>query len=503
MILNLFSTFAWDGPAGRDRPLLTTPNGTTFSYTDAWRESARIANHLAAAGLRPGDRITVQAPKSPRAVWLYLACLRAGFVYHPLNDAYQPAELEFFIGDAEPRAVVCDPDNADLFTSLIAGHDCRLLTMDNAGDGSLADGAAGASETFRTLDCERDLVAVLLYSSGTTGQPKGAMLTHGNLAANTATLVSAWGFSADDRMLHALPIYHAHGLFVGLGCVMTSGCAMTFLPKFDVREVMRYLPGATVMMGIPTFYSRLLGEADFGPETCRSIRLFISGSAPLPAEMHEIFHRRSGHAILERYGMTETSMLSSNPLDGERRPGTVGRPLPGVTIRVVDKTGLPIESGVVGEIQVSGPNVFKGYWQREEKTAAEFTADGFFRTGDQGAVSDDGYLTIMGRDKDMIISGGLNVYPREVEQAIDQLDGVVESAVIGVPHADFGEGVIAVVVVEPGFKTAEQDMIAILRERLANFKSPKRLFFVPKLPRNTMGKVQKNTLRQQYEQALS
>jgi len=503
MIPNLFSTFSWDGPADRDRPLLTTQNGTIFSYADAWRESARIANHLAATGLRPGDRITVQAPKSPRAVWLYLACLRAGFIYQPLNDAYQFAELKFFLDDAEPGTVVCDPDSADLFTKLVAGRDCRLLTMDNAGNGSLADGAVGASEEFKTVDCEQDSVAVLLYSSGTTGQPKGAMLTHGNLAANTATLVSAWGFTAADRLLHALPIYHAHGLFVGLGCVMTSGCTMTFLPKFDVHEAIRCLPGATVMMGIPTFYSRLLGEPDFGPETCRSIRLFISGSAPLPAEMHDHFHRRSGHAILERYGMTETSMLSSNPLDGERRPGTVGPPLPGVTIRVVDETGLPVEPGVVGEIQVSGPNVFKGYWRLEEKTAAEFTADGFFRTGDQGTFSDDGYLTIMGRNKDMIISGGLNVYPREVEQAIDQLDGVVESAVIGVPHADFGEGVIAVVVIEPGFEAAEQDMMAILRERLANFKSPKRLFFVSQLPRNTMGKVQKNALRQQFEQALS
>jgi malonyl-CoA/methylmalonyl-CoA synthetase len=503
MIPNLFSTFAWDGPAGRERPLLTTQTGTTYSYADAWRESARIANYLTATGLQPGDRITVQAPKSPRAVWLYLACLRAGFIYHPLNDAYQPAELEFFIDDAEPGTVVCDPHRVDIFAGLVAGRDCRLLTMDEAGDGSLADGAAGAADEFRTLDCERDTVAVLLYSSGTTGQPKGAMLTHGNLAANTAALVGVWGFSADDRLLHALPIYHAHGLFVGLGCVMMSGCEMTFLPKFDVHEVIRCLPGTTVMMGIPTFYSRLLTESDFGPESCRSIRLFISGSAPLPAEMHARFQQRSGHAILERYGMTETSMLSSNPLDGERRPGTVGTPLPGVTIRIVDETGLPVESGEVGEIQVSGPNVFKGYWRLEERTAAEFTPDGFFRTGDQGAFSHDGYLTIMGRNKDMIISGGLNVYPREVEQAIDRLDGVIESAVIGIPHADFGEAVIAVVAVEPGFETAEQDMIATLRERLASFKSPKRLFFVPQLPRNTMGKVQKNTLRQQYEQALS
>ncbi len=503
MIINLFATFAWDKQASRERPLLTTQNGTTFSYADAWRESARIANYLTATGLEPGDRITVQVSKSPQTVWLYLACLRAGFVYHPLNDAYQPAELEFFVNDAEPRAVICDPGRADTFKNLVAGRDCRLLTMDDTGHGSLASGAAGASEEFATIDCEWDTTAVLLYSSGTTGKPKGAMLTHGNLAANTATLVSAWGFSADDRLLHALPIYHAHGLFVGLGCAMTSGCTMTFLSKFDVREVLRCLPDTTVMMGIPTFYSRLLGETDFGPQTCRSIRLFISGSAPLPAMMHEQFHTRTGHAILERYGMTETSMLSSNPLDGERRPGTVGPALPGVTIRVVDDAGQPVAAGAVGEIQVKGPNVFKGYWRLEDKTAAGFTADGFFRTGDQGVLCDQGYLTIMGRSKDMIISGGLNVYPREVEQAIDKLNGVAESAVIGVPHADFGEGVVAIVVAEPGFEFVEQDMLATLREQLANFKRPKRLFFVPQLPRNTMGKVQKNTLRQQYEQALS
>jgi len=500
---NLFATFAWGKPADRERPLLTAPNGVTYSYADAWRESACIANFLAATGLEPGDRITVQTSKSPQTIWLYLACLRAGFVYHPLNDAYQPAELEFFVNDTEPRAIVCDQAGEDTFANLVARRDCRLLTMDGCGHGSLADGAADAAEEFTTLDCEQDTTAVLLYSSGTTGKPKGAMLTHGNLAANTTTLVNAWGFSAADRLLHALPIYHAHGLFVGLGCALTSGCTMTFLTKFDVREVMRCLPGTTVMMGIPTFYSRLLGEKDFGPDTCRSIRLFISGSAPLPAEMHEQFHTRTDHAILERYGMTETSMLSSNPLDGERRPGTVGPSLPGITIRVVDAADQPVATGAIGEIQVKGPNVFKGYWRLEAETTAEFTADGFFRTGDQGTLCADGYLTIIGRSKDMIISGGLNVYPREVEQAIDALDGVVESAVIGVPHADFGEGVIAIAVVERGFDPIEQDMLATLRGRLANFKSPKRLFFVPQLPRNTMGKVQKNTLRQQYGQALS
>jgi malonyl-CoA/methylmalonyl-CoA synthetase len=500
---NLFTTFAWGKPADRERPLVTTCDGTSFSYADAWRESARIANYLTTAGLEHGDRITVQAPKSPQSVWLYLACLRAGFVYHPLNDAYQPAELEFFINDAGPRAIVCDPANENTFASLISAHDCRLLTMDETGQGSLADGAADALEQFNTFECKEDTTAVLLYSSGTTGKPKGAMLTHGNLAANTTTLVNVWGFTADDVLLHALPIYHAHGLFVGLGCTLTSGAAMTFLTKFDVREVMHCLPGSTVMMGIPTFYTRLLGETDFSADTCRSIRLFISGSAPLPAEIHKQFHIRTSHNILERYGMTETSMLSSNPLNGDRRAGTVGLPLPGVTIRIVNTADQPVTNGRVGEIQVKGPNVFKGYWQLEEKTANEFTPDGFFRSGDQGTFDDDGYLTILGRNKDMIISGGLNVYPREVEQAIDALDGIVESAVIGVPHADFGEGVIAIVVVETGFKPIEPDVIAMLRDQLANFKNPKRLFFVPQLPRNSMGKVQKNLLRQQYAQVLS
>ncbi|MAF84263.1 MAG: AMP-binding protein [Gammaproteobacteria bacterium] len=500
--MNLFATFSWGKPAGRERLLLMTHDGNSFSYADAWRESARIANYLTETGLKPGDRITVQVPKTPLAVWLYLACLRGGFIYHPLNDAYQRTELEFFVNDAEPRAIICDPASENMFAPLVVDSDCMVLTMNRAGHGSLADGIDYAPDEFTTLDCESDTTAILLYSSGTTGKPKGAMLSHGNLIANTATLVDSWGFSATDRLLHALPIYHAHGLFVGLGCVLTSGCMMTFLPRFDAQEVLRCLPGTNVMMGIPTFYSRLLAEADFGPDTCRSIRLFISGSAPLPAEIHAQFHSRTGHAILERYGMTETSMLCSNPLDGERRPGTVGPPLPGITIRIVDANDQPVAAGMIGEIQVMGPNVFKGYWRLKSKTADDFTTDGFFRTGDQGTFCADGYLTIMGRSKDMIISGGLNVYPREVEQVIDELNGIVESAVIGVPHADFGEGVIAIAVVEPGFNTCESDLMTTLRERLANFKRPKRLFFVPQLPRNTMGKVQKNTLRQQYGQAL-
>lgn len=499
---NLFTTFAWGKPGDRNRLLLTTSDGSTFSYADAWRESARIANVLTDAGLKPGDRVTVQTRKSPQAVWLYLACLRAGFVYHPLNDAYQPAELEFFIDDAMPRAVVCDSAGANMFSGIVADRNCRLLTLEGNGPDSLTDSAASATHDYATVACEPDTTAVLLYSSGTTGKPKGAMLTHRNLAANTATLVNVWGFSAADTLLHALPIYHAHGLFVGLGCAMTSGCSMKFLAKFDAREVVRALPDATVMMGIPTFYSRLLGEADFDANSCRSMRLFISGSAPLPAEMHERFRERTDHTILERYGMTETSMLSSNPLTGERRPGSVGPPLPGVTIRVADDADRPVDTGSIGEIQVKGPNVFKGYWRLEDNTAAEFTPDGFFRTGDQGQISADGYVTIIGRNKDMIISGGLNVYPREVEQAIDALDGVVESAVVGAPHADFGEGVIAIVVTEPGFDGHEDDIIAKLRGTLGNFKIPKRVFRVSQLPRNAMGKVQKNALRAQFSQVF-
>jgi malonyl-CoA/methylmalonyl-CoA synthetase len=501
--MNLFTTFSWHQPTDRERLLLTTSSGISFSYADAWRESARIANFLTTIGLKPGNRITVQTSKSPQAVWLYLACLRGGFIYHPLNDAYQPAELEFFVNDAEPRVIICDPANEDIFINLAGKNDYQVFTMDGAGQGSLADSIDSAADEFTTLDCESDTTAILLYSSGTTGKPKGAMLTHGNLIANTATLVDSWGFSAADRLLHALPIYHAHGLFVALGCVLTSGCSMTFLPRFDVHEVLRCLSGTTVMMGIPTFYSRLLNETDFGPNTCRSIRLFISGSAPLPVELHRQFSSRTGHVILERYGMTETSMLSSNPLAGKRRPGTVGPPLPGITIRIVDEDERPVATGTTGDIQVQGPNVFKGYWRLESTTTDNFTADGFFRTGDQGFFCADGYLTIMGRSKDMIISGGLNVYPREIEQVIDELNGIVESAVIGIPHADFGESVIAIVVTEPGFNASESGMMATLRKRLANFKRPKRLFFTTQLPRNTMGKVQKNTLRQQYGQTLS
>lgn len=500
---NLYATFEAGFPGDRSRPFLRTPGGQRFSYAEAESESARIARFLSEQGLRRGDRVTVQASKSPRVVWLYLACLRAGLVYHPLNEAYRSTELEFFLRDARPKIVICDPAREEEFARLTRDLDCRVLTLDAAGGGSLAGDSAAAPAEFAGVAGGGDDTAVLLYSSGTTGQPKGAMLTHANLAANTAALVETWGFGPADRLLHTLPVYHAHGLFVALGCVLLSGASMTFLPKFDVPTVLRELPDATVMMGIPTFYTRLLADPGFGPDTCRSMRLFISGSAPLLADTHREFRRRTGHDILERYGMTETSMLSSNPLDGERRPGSVGLPLPGVTIRVVDEHDRPVADGTIGAIQVRGPNVFKGYWGLPEKSAQEFTADGFFRTGDQGMLGADGYLTLLGRNKDMIISGGLNVYPKEVELAIDELDGVAESAVVGVPHADFGEGVVAIIVPETGRKLSESDIITTLRGRLANFKLPKRTIFVAELPRNTMGKVQKNDLRRRYANELS
>ena len=500
---NLFAQFSSAFPDDLRQAVLITPEGGSFSYADAERESARLAHYLTASGLRMGDRVTVQAPKSPQAVWLYLACLRGGFIYHPLNQAYQSVELEFLVADAKPKLIVCVPERVSLFAELTKEQDCRVLSMGESGTGSLANESQAVPATFGVVDCEEDTVAVLLYSSGTTGKPKGAMLTHRNLASNTRTLISAWGFTAADRLLHALPIYHAHGLLVAIGCVLMSGASMVFLPKFDVQAVIRHLANSTVMMGIPTYYTRLLHEKTFNRERCASIRLFISGSAPLLAETHQAFAAHTGHVILERYGMTETCMNSSNPLNGERRPGSVGPALPGVTIRITDNADGPVPAGQIGEIQVRGPNVFAGYWGMPERTAQEFTPDKFFRTGDLGTLSDDGYLSIRGRKKDMIISGGLNVYPREVEQVLDELQGVAESAVIGVPHPDFGEGVIAVIVPQPGQSTTEERVIASVRAKLADFKAPKRVFFAEQLPRNAMGKVRKNALREQYNGVLS
>lgn len=499
---NLFGQFARHFPTDRSTVLLQLADGSRLSYAEALGESARLANYLMELGLHPGDRVTVQAPKNPMTLWLYLACLRSGLIFHPLNDAYLAEELKYFIEDAEPALVVCAPARLELFRSLCGGRNTPVLTIDDSGAGSLADASAASANDFQTIAVADDDVAALLYSSGTTGRPKGAMITHTNLAANIRTLTKAWSFTRDDHLLHALPTYHAHGLFVGVGCVLMSGASMSYPPSFDTAQVVELLPGATVMMGVPTYYTRLLGYPAFDRDTCRNMRLFISGSAPLRAETFAEFRDRSGHDILERYGLTETGMNSANPLDAERRPGSVGHALPGVQIRVADDRDRPLASGAIGEVQISGPNVFRGYWRMPEKTAEVFTADGFFRTGDQGMFGEGGYLSIVGRGKDMIISGGLNVYPREVESVLDELPGVAESAVIGVPHQDFGEAVVAVVVAQQDEPPKEQVIIAKLRDRLANFKLPKRVFQVSELPRNAMGKVQKSLLRQTYSQVF-
>ncbi len=497
--MNLYEAFCAAFPADRDRILLETGEGARYSYADAERASARIANALVDLGARPGDRVTAQVDKSPDALWLYLACLRAGLVYHPLNPAYRAAELAYFVADAGPRVVVCAGASRTLFRDLAppaGGMD--VLTLEADGRGSLTDAATASRDTFATVAREDDATAALLYSSGTTGRPKGIMLSHGNLAANARTLVKLWGFESDDCLLHALPVFHVHGLFVAVHCVLFSGSRMLWLQRFTVGEVMAALPRCTVMMGVPTYYTRLLEQPDFGREQCRNMRLFISGSAPLLEETFHAFQARAGHTILERYGMSETGMNTSNPLVGERRAGTVGPPLPDVEVRVVGPDGRELPPGETGDLQVRGPNVFRGYWRMPEKTREDFTADGFFNTGDKGLVSSDGYVSIVGRAKDMIISGGLNVYPKEVEQLLDQLEGIDESAVIGVPHPDFGEAVVAIVVPEPGADLEESDVIAFSREHLANFKVPKRVFFLEDLPRNAMGKVQKNLLRERF-----
>ena len=501
---NLYHLFERACPPDGASLLLQTPTGDSYSYADVKRESARLANYLIALGARPGDRVTVQVEKSPRVLCLYLACLRAGLVYHPLNTAYQASELTYFLGDARPRIVVCAGHSAALFESLAGGAGVETVcTLEADGSGSLSAGAAECPSAFETVVCGPGDQAALLYSSGTTGRPKGIMLTHANLASNGLSLVKIWGFTPADVLLHALPVFHVHGLFVAINCVLLSGARMLWLDKFDAAEVTAVLPRCSVMMGVPTYYTRLLAEPAFGRESCEHMRLFISGSAPLLAETFREFQQRTGHTILERYGMSETGMNTSNPLHGERRAGTVGLPLPDVELRVVDASGQQLPPGEAGDLQVRGPNVFPGYWQMPEKTREDFTDDGFFNTGDKACQAPDGYVSIVGRAKDMIICGGLNVYPKEIEQALDGIEGVSESAVIGVPHADFGEAVVAVIVPEDGATLDEADIIEFSREQMANFKVPKRIYFQTELPRNAMGKVQKNLLRERYRDSFA
>jgi malonyl-CoA/methylmalonyl-CoA synthetase len=498
MNANLFSRLfdSLDNPA---RLAIEMLDGKHISYGDLIALAGQTANVLVQAGVKPGDRVAAQTEKSVQALVLYLATVRAGAVYLPLNTAYTLNELEYFIGDAEPSMVVCDPSKEAGIGAIAKKIGARVMTLGADGKGSLTDAAAKAKTEFSTVDRVKDDLAAILYTSGTTGRSKGAMLTHDNLASNSFSLVDYWRFTDKDVLIHALPIYHTHGLFVASNVTLFARASMIFLPKFDPETIIKLMARATVLMGVPTFYVRLLHSPDLTREAAKHMRLFISGSAPLLADTHREWEARTGFAILERYGMTETNMNTSNPYDGPRVAGAVGHPLPGVSVRVTDpETGKELARDTVGMIEVKGSNVFKGYWRMPEKTKAEFRDDGFFITGDLGKIDPDGYVHILGRGKDLVISGGFNVYPKEIESEIDAMPGVMESAVIGVPHADFGEGVTAVVVCNKGAKVDEASVLKALDGRLAKFKMPKRVFVVKELPRNAMGKVQKNILRDTY-----
>ncbi len=490
--------------ADREDPVLILPDSSSLTGKELFELSGRMANVLARSGVKPGDRVAMQTEKSPHALALYLACLRTGALFLPLNTAYTPAELDYFLGDAEPRIAVCDPQVETLLSSITLARDVKLLTLGPVGEGTFSKAAENTHAEFASVPRSEHDLAAILYTSGTTGLSKGAMLSHGNLLSNVDALVDAWKFTDGDTLLHALPIFHVHGLFVASNVLLRAGGQMIFLPKFDVDSVITHLPQATTMMGVPTFYTRLLRDPRLDGVLVKRMRLFISGSAPLLPETHRAFEARTGHRILERYGMTETTMSTSNPYQGERRAGSVGLPLPGVETRIVDmKTGVEVGEGETGILEVRGPNVFRGYWRMPEKTSEEFRSDGYFITGDLAKVDSDGYITIVGRVKDLVITGGYNVYPKEVEAVIDSIDGVLESAVIGVPHPDFGESVIAVVVRLPDSAVTHEIIMEQLSCRLARFKQPKRIFFDDQLPRNTMGKVQKNALRAAYGSTFS
>jgi malonyl-CoA/methylmalonyl-CoA synthetase len=481
--------------AGRADPFLIRPDGPAIAGAAFHALALGLAGRLAALGVAPGDRVAAQIAKSPEGLALYAACVAAGAVFLPMNPAYTPAEVAHFLADAAPRLFVCDPAAAAALAAPARAAGAACLTLGAGGEGSLAPAAAPAAAVAPAARTEGDLAA-LLYTSGTTGRPKGAMITQGNLLSNALALAGLWRFTPADTLLHALPVFHTHGLFVAVNTVLAAGARLLWLPAFDAGEVLRLMPQASVLMGVPTFYTRLLGHPGLTREAAAGMRLFVSGSAPLLAETHIAFAARTGHAILERYGMTETNMIASNPYDGERRPGTVGQPLPGVEVRLAGGDGGGDGSGT-GGIEVRGPNVFAGYWGLPEKTAAEFTADGWFRTGDLGRW-DDGYLSIVGRARDLIISGGLNVYPAEVEAALDAVPGVLESAVVGLPHPDFGEAVFAVLTARPGVALDPAAVLAAAAPGLARFKQPKAAVVLAELPRNAMGKVQKAELRRAF-----
>ncbi|PLW77926.1 malonate--CoA ligase [Cohaesibacter celericrescens] len=486
--------------AGKATPFLHLLDGRTITHQDFLATTAQIANVMTQIGMKPGDRVAAQVEKSAEALALYAACAQAGLVFLPLNTAYTVDELSYFIKDSGASLIVCDERSETKLIPVGSALGARIETLNADGSGHLMAQAAIMPAVFSTVDRDEDDLAAFLYTSGTTGRSKGAMLSQANLLSNAFTLAKEWRFTANDVLLHALPIFHTHGLFVASNVTLAAGGSMIFMPKFDSEKVIEILPKATVMMGVPTFYTRLLSEAGFTKALTSHMRLFVSGSAPLLAETHVQFEERTGHRILERYGMTETNMNTSNPYEGERRAGTVGFPLPGVDLKITNPdNGETLADGEIGQIEVRGPNVFKGYWQMPEKTAAELREDGFFITGDLGKIDSDGYVHIVGRNKDLIISGGYNIYPKEIELVLDEQPGVMETAVIGVPHPDFGETVLGIIIPQAGQSPDLESMMEAIKTSLARFKHPRKLIIMDELPRNTMGKVQKNILRDQYK----
>ena len=492
---------ASDGREGA--PFAREPGGGVTSYGELFAAAERVAAALVEGGVEPGDRVAAQVPKSLAAIELYLGTVMAGAAFLPLNTAYTDGEVAYFLRDAEPAAFVCDPARRGALEPVAADAGCgAVLTLAADGSGSLADAAGARAPGFEAVPRGEGDLAAILYTSGTTGRSKGAMLSHANLVSNAEALRDLWRFTNADVLIHALPIFHTHGLFVAINVTLAAGSSLVFLSGFDADAVVEAMDDASVLMGVPTFYTRLLDHPRLTRERAAPMRLFVSGSAPLLPETHREWRQRTGHAILERYGMTETGMNTSNPYEGERRAGTVGMPLPGVELRVAGEDGRALPPGEPGSVEVRGPNVFGGYWRMPDKTAQDMREDGYFVTGDVGQVDADGYLSIVGRSKDLVITGGYNVYPKEIEALIDEIEGVRESAVIGVPHPDFGEGVVAVVVPREGADPTEDAILAPLRDRLARYKQPRRVVFVRELPRNTMGKVQKNALRETFADAL-
>ena len=494
---NLYLTYKEGFPKDLDSTFIENTDGSKISYGELEEESTKYANGLSELGLQPGDRVSVQLNKSHEVVFIYLACLRANLIFHPINTAYKENELSFLLNDAKPSVFICEKEIYENISFLnLEESISHIFTLNPADHESIQ--SIKKEGDHEIVDCSPDHTAALLYSSGTTGQPKGIMLTHGNIGSNAKALKDAWGFHNDDILLHSLPIYHVHGLFVALGCVFLSGSKIIWTESFDADQAIELLPRCTVMMGVPTYYTRLVASKDLDKSCVSNMRLFISGSAPLLEDTFIQFYKKTNHHILERYGMTETNIICSNPVDGRRKPETVGMPLKDINLRIVDDSFNALEIGEIGHIQVRGPNVFNSYWNLPKKTQEDFTSDNYFNTGDKGFIDKDGYLSIVGRTKDMIISGGLNVYPKEVESLIDGYEEVEESAVIGLADKDLGESVTAIVVLNTNFYLSEDDIIFRLKKDIAGFKVPKKVIFVDDLPRNAMGKVQKNILRNLY-----